>query len=65
MGAGGTGPRRRASRRSRSPLGLDFFVGATVLNLTLNYTWAAVATTALTILVRKLLTFSLRVAYGP
>ena len=40
-------------------LGLEFFVGATILNLILNPTWTAVATTALTILVRKLITFSL------
>ncbi len=45
-------------------LGLDFFVGATILNLVLNPTWAAVATTALTILVRKLITFSLSLNYG-
>ena len=40
-------------------LGLEFFVGATIPNLILNPTWTAVATTALTILVRKLITFSL------
>jgi Protein of unknown function (DUF1622) len=40
-------------------LGLDFFVGATLLNLAINPTWPALATTAITIVVRKLLTFSL------
>ena len=40
-------------------LGLEFFIGATILNLILNPTWTAVGTTALTILVRKLITFSL------
>ncbi len=44
---------------SAAALGLEFFVGATILNLILNPSWAAVATTALTIVVRKLLTFSL------
>ena len=39
-------------------------IGATILNLVLNPTWAAVATTALTILVRKLITFSLRLDYS-
>lgn len=39
--------------------GLDFFVGATILNLILNPTWTAVATTAITIAVRELLTVSL------
>ncbi|MDP9409748.1 MAG: DUF1622 domain-containing protein [Actinomycetota bacterium] len=40
-------------------LGLDFFVGATLLNLAINPTWTAVATTAVTIVVRKLLTYAL------
>ena len=40
-------------------LGLEFFVGATILNLILNPIWTAVGTTALTIVVRKLLTVSL------
>jgi uncharacterized membrane protein len=39
-------------------LGLEFFIGATILNLILNPTWAAVQTTALTIVVRKLVTVS-------
>jgi len=59
--ARGPGGRGRAARRmgSHAALGLEFFVGATILNLVLRPTWAAVATTALTIVVRKLLTFSL------
>lgn len=40
-------------------LGLEFFVGATILNLILNPTWTAVQTTVLTIVVRKLITSSL------
>ena len=57
-GPGGPG---RVARRigENAALGLDYFVGATILNLALNPTWAAVATTALTIAVRKTLTFSL------
>ena len=39
-------------------LGLEFFIGATILNLILNPTWAAIQTTALTIVVRKLITLS-------
>lgn len=59
--ARGPGLRVRAARRigEHAALGLDFFVGATLLNLAINPTWTAVATTALTIAVRKLLTFSL------
>ena len=55
------GPGGRAARvmLDHATLGLDFFVGATLLNLAINPTWTAVATTALTIAVRKLLTFSL------
>ena len=64
--ARGPGGRRRVAGLlgDHAALGLDFFVGATILNLILNPTWAAVATTALTILVRKLLTFSLGLAHG-
>ncbi|MGH3145670.1 MAG: DUF1622 domain-containing protein [Rubrobacter sp.] len=60
-GPGGLG---RASRRvlDHVALGLDFFVAATLLNLAINNTWPAVAATALTIAVRKLLTFSLGLA---
>ncbi len=59
--ARGAGGRIRAARRigEHAALGLDLFVGATLLNLAINPTWTAVATTAITIVVRKLLTFSL------
>ena len=59
--ARGPGGRGRAARRmlDHASLGLDFFVAATLLNLAINGTWTAVAATALTIMVRKLLTFSL------
>ena len=58
--ARGAGGRARASRQilEHAALGLDLFVGATLLNLAINPTWTAVATTAITIVVRKLLTFS-------
>ena len=57
----GPGGRVRVAQRigEHAALGLDYFVGATILNLALNPTWAAVATTALTIAIRKTLTFSL------
>ena len=57
-GAGGSG---RVARRmgEHVALGLEFFIGATILNLILNPTWGAVATTTLTIVVRKLVTLSL------
>jgi uncharacterized membrane protein len=59
--ARGPGGRGRAARRmlDHATLGLDFFVAATLLNLAINGTWTAVAATAITIIVRKLLTFSL------
>ena len=59
--ARGPGGRGRAARRmlDHASLGLDYFVAATLLNLAINGTWTAVAATALTIIVRKLLTFSL------
>ena len=57
-GAGGRG-RAAGQILGHASLGLEFFVGATVLNLVLNPTLAAAATTATTIVVRKLLTFSL------
>jgi uncharacterized membrane protein len=40
-------------------LDLEFFIGATILKLILSPTWRAVATTNLTIMVRKLVTLSL------
>ncbi len=57
----GAGGRGRVARRmgEHVALGLEFFIGAAILNLILNPTWAAVATTALTVVVRKLVTLSL------
>ncbi len=59
--ARGAGGRGRVARRiaTHASLGLEFFVGATILNLILRPTWSAVAATALTIAVRKLITLSL------
>lgn len=61
LGERGAGGRGRVAGRilGHASLGLEFFVGATLLNLVLNPTLTAVATTAMTIVVRKLLTFSL------
>jgi uncharacterized membrane protein len=58
--ARGAGSRARVARRitEHAALGLEFFVGATVLNLILSPTWTAVTTTALTIAVRQLITLS-------
>ena len=60
-GARGPGGRVRVARQigEHAALGLDYLVGATILNLALNPTWAAVGTTALTITIRKTLTYSL------
>jgi uncharacterized membrane protein len=69
--ARGAGAGARAARQigEHVALGLDLFVGATLLNLAFDPTWAALATTAATIVVRKLLTFSLglplRAGTGP
>lgn len=59
--ARGAGGRTRAARQigEHAALGLDLFVGATLLNLAIDPTWVALATTAVIIVVRKLLTFSL------
>jgi uncharacterized membrane protein len=59
--ARGVGGRSRVARQigTHAALGLEFFVGATILNLILKPTWTAVAATALTIVVRKLVTLSL------
>ena len=59
--ARGTGGRGRVAGRilGHASLGLEFFVGATILNLVLNPTLTAAATTATTIVIRKLLTLSL------
>jgi uncharacterized membrane protein len=55
--ARGAGGRRRVARRitEHASLGLEFFVGATIL----NPTWTAVSATAVTIVVRRLITLSL------
>jgi uncharacterized membrane protein len=46
-------------------LGLEFFIGAGLLNLMLDPTWTAVQVTALIIVVRKLITISFdRLARG-
>lgn len=58
-GADGSGKAARLMG-AHAALGLEFFVGATLLNLILNPTWVAVATTALTLVVRQLITLSLR-----
>jgi uncharacterized membrane protein len=60
MVARGPGGRARVVRQigDHAALGLDLFVGATLLNLAINSTWTAIATTAIVIVVRKLLTFS-------
>ena len=59
--ARGGGGRARAARQigEHAALGLDLFVGASLLNLAINPTWTTVATTAIIIVVRKLLTFSI------
>ncbi len=63
--ARGPGGRSRVARHigEHAALGLDFFVGATLLNLAINLTLLTVATTALTIVVRKLVTLSLSLAW--
>jgi uncharacterized membrane protein len=60
--ARGAGGRDRVARQimDHAALGLEFFVGATILNLILNPTWMAVATTAVTIAARQLITLSFR-----
>ena len=60
--ARGAGGRGRVARRitEHAALGLEFFVGTTILNLVLNPTWMAVAMTALTIAVRQLITLSFK-----
>jgi uncharacterized membrane protein len=58
--ARGTGGRGRTARQigDHASLGLEFFVAATLLNLVLHPTLVAAAMTAMTIVIRKLLTFS-------
>ena len=60
--ARGAGGRGRVARQitDHAALGLEFFVGATILTLILNPTWMAVATTAVTIAARQLITLSFR-----
>ncbi len=60
--ARGAGGRGRVARIivDHAALGLEFFVGATILNLILNHAWMAVAATAITIAIRQLITLSLR-----
>ena len=55
----GPGPRVPQTILDNTALGTEFFVGAGLLNLVLNPTWASVTTAALIIGVRKLITFSL------
>ena len=55
----GAGARVARQIGEHAALGLDLYVGATLLNLAIDPTWAALATTAVIIVVRKLLTFSL------
>ncbi len=60
--ARGPGGRGRLARQigEHAALGLEFFVGATLLNLVLSPTQEALASTAITIVVRQLITLSLR-----
>jgi uncharacterized membrane protein len=44
---------------AHTELALEFFVGATILNLILTPTWVAIQMAAVTIAVRKLITLSL------
>ena len=65
--ARGAGGRSRVARRiaDHAALGLEFFIGAGILNLIINPTWASVTAAILTIVTRKLLTLSLnRLAQG-
>lgn len=55
----GPGPGVPRQIVAHAALGLEFFVGATILNLILNPTWAAVSAAALIIVTRKLVTLSL------
>ncbi len=55
----GPGPRVPRCILDHMSLGLEFFIGAGLLNLMLNPTWATVTTTAVIIMTRKLITSSL------
>ncbi len=59
--ARGAGGRLARQITDHAALGLEFFVGATILSLILNPTWTAVALTALTIAIRQLITLSLEI----
>jgi uncharacterized membrane protein len=62
VGFGPHSPRRIVDHMA---LGLEFFIGAGLLNLIINPTWTAVQVTALIIVVRKLVTISFnRLARG-
>ena len=62
VGFGPHSPRRIVAHMA---LGLEFFIGAGLLNLIINPTWTAVQVTALIIVVRKLVTISFnRLARG-
>ena len=65
LAARGPGGRIRIARQigEHAALGLDFFVAATLLNLAINPTLVTAAATALTIVVRKLVTLSLGLAW--
>jgi 6-phosphofructokinase len=60
LGTGRAKEVRETEGQERAALGLEFFVGATILNLILNPTWMAVTTTAVTIAARQLITLSFR-----
>ena len=64
--ARGAGGRGRVARQitDHAALGLEFFIASTILNLILNPTWIAVATTAITIALRQIITFSLGLTRG-
>ncbi len=55
----GPGPRAPRWILDHMSLGLGFFIGAGLLNLMLNPTWATVTTAAVIIVTRKLITLSL------
>ena len=58
--ARGAGDRVVRQIAEHAALGVEFFVGATILNLILNPTWMAVAVTALTIAIRQLISLSFK-----
>ena len=56
----GPGPMAAWQIVAHAALGLEFFIGAGILNLILNPTWVSVISATLTIVTRKLLTLSLK-----